>query len=93
MPDLLISALVQAPFVLAMAYLVQRFLAHIDARDEEWRDHLARADAQFAERLCDLTQAVERLSTVVVNHDAAVRGVLRSRRVEPGSHLNLVKPK
>lgn len=82
MPDMLISALVQAPFVLAMAYLVQRFLAHLTARDEEWRAFMDRADDMLAERLAGLTEAVEQLTEVVVQHDAAVRGALRAR--QPG---------
>lgn len=79
MPDMLISALVQTPFVLVMAYLVQRFLAHLDARDEEWRSFMDRADDLLAERLTGLTEAVEHLTEVVMQHDAAVRGALRRR--------------
>jgi len=50
MPDLLISALVQAPFVAVMAYLVNQFLKHLDARDEEWRASMNEADEHLAER-------------------------------------------
>jgi hypothetical protein len=78
MPDILISALVQTPFVLVMVYLVQRFLAHMDARDEEWRNFIERADEQLADRLDHLASTVERLSVLVINHDAAVRGWMRA---------------
>ncbi len=86
MPDMLISALVQAPFVLAMAYLVQRFLAHLDARDEEWRGFMDRADDLLAERLTGLTKAVEHLTEVVVQHDAAVRSALRHMEAHPRAY-------
>lgn len=79
MPDLLISALVQAPFVAVMAYLVTRFLAHLDARDEEWRAFLDEADKRLAERLAGLTASIEHLTDTVIAHDAAVRGALLRR--------------
>jgi hypothetical protein len=84
MPDYVISALVQAPFVLVMAFLVQRFLAHLDRRDSEWRSFMERADETLADRLYRLTEAVEQLSELVINHDAVMRGALRTgRRTTP----------
>lgn len=74
MPETIISALVQAPFVLVMAYLVQRFLAHMDARDKEWQEFLDQADERLAERMDRLTEAIERLSNLVITHDALTRG-------------------
>lgn len=62
MPEPLISALIQAPFVLVMVYLVHRFLAHLDAHDRAWQ-----------ERIAALTEAVNHLSQLVVSHDAATR--------------------
>jgi len=91
MPEMLISALVQAPFVLVMAFLVQQFLKHLNARDEEWRDFMDRADAQFAERLNGLTEAVDRLTNTVIAHDAAVRGTLRGLRGEDGRHAGRMR--
>lgn len=79
MPDLLISALVQAPFVAVMAFLVNQFLKHLDARDEEWRTFMNEADEHLAERLNGLTQSIERLTDTVIAHDAAVRGALLRR--------------
>ena len=73
MPEPLIAALVQAPFVLVMAYLVQRFLAHLAARDEQWRGYLTRIEERRDERLAELAEAVRGLSAVIVQHDAATR--------------------
>lgn len=92
MPETLISALVQAPFVLAMAYLVQRFLAHLDTRDEEWRAFMDRADELLAERLAELTEAVECLSDTMIAHDMAVRGALR-RRADDADGGRQVEPR
>ncbi|HEC23430.1 MAG TPA: hypothetical protein ENI95_11000 [Chloroflexi bacterium] len=81
MPDMLISALVQAPFVLAMAYLVQRFLAHLDARDREWQETIRRTyetvDA-LAERMDELTGAIKDLRDIILTHDALTRGRVTS---------------
>ncbi len=88
MPDMLISALVQAPFVLAMAYLVQRFLVHLAARDREWRDFMNRADTQLAERLNGLSSAIEHLSEVLLDHDLAVRTALARQDSEPVERLH-----
>jgi len=85
MPDLLISALVQAPFVLVMAYLVNQFLAHLDARDEEWRAFMNEADDRLVERLNALTASIERLTDTVIAHDAAVRGALQRRDGKPAA--------
>lgn len=85
MPDVLLSALVQAPFVLVMAYLVNQFLTHLDARDEEWRTFMNEADGRLAERLSSLTESVEKLAEKVVAHDVALREVLRRREKEAAS--------
>jgi hypothetical protein len=77
MSDVLISALVQAPFVLVMVYLVHRFLQHLDKHDAEWRGFMDRADAMLADRLSDLTGSVERLADLLAAHDAAMRGSAR----------------
>lgn len=79
MPDVLLSALVQAPFVLVMAYLVNQFLTHLDARDEEWRTFMNEADGRLVERINCLTESVEKLTEKVMAHDAALREVLRRR--------------
>lgn len=63
MPEPLISALIQAPFVLVMVYLVHRFLAHLTAHDRAWQ-----------ERLEALTGAIDNLTDLIVLHDAATRG-------------------
>lgn len=73
MPDTLISALVQAPFVLVMVYLVNRFLTHLDAHDQDWRDFTDHVYLTHGERLDRLTEAIDRLSQLVVTHDAAMR--------------------
>ncbi len=75
MPESLIAALVQAPFVLVMLYMVQRFLVHLKEREHEWQAFMSRADAALAAHLADLAEAVDRLSVVVLYHDATVRGV------------------
>ena len=77
MSETLISALVQAPFVLVMAYLVHRFLAHLDAHDAEWRDFAEQTHEVFGERLDRLSDAIERLSDRVISHDAATRSDAR----------------
>jgi hypothetical protein len=74
MPEPIISALVQAPFVLAMAYLVQRFLTHLKERDQEWHEFVERTHQNVGQRLEDLTEAVEQLTLLIVAHDAAMRG-------------------
>ncbi len=66
MPDMLISALVQAPFVLVMAYLVQRFLTHLDDHNADWRALTEHTHAALGERLDRLAQAIERLSELVM---------------------------
>ncbi|NDJ35675.1 MAG: hypothetical protein GYB64_13520 [Chloroflexi bacterium] len=62
MPEPLLTAFVQAPFVLIVAYLTQRFLVHLNARDAEWRAFIQEANDRLAHRMGELTQAVERLS-------------------------------
>lgn len=80
MTDTLISALVQAPFVLVMAYLVQRFLAHLAARDNEWRHFIERAEQARAAQMQDLTEAVHGLSALIIEHDASVRALEHLKR-------------
>jgi hypothetical protein len=75
MPESLIAALVQAPFVLVMLYMVQRFLTHLKEREHEWQAFMNRADTALAAHLAELAEAVDRLSVVVLYHDATVRGV------------------
>lgn len=77
MPESLISALIQAPFVLVMAYLVHRFLAHLNARDAEWRGFMAQMQDSFGDRLDDLTEAIDHLTEIVITHDAATRAAAR----------------
>ncbi len=77
MPEMLLSALVQAPYVLVMAYLVQRFLAHLDARDAEWRAFIENMEQGMGDRLDGLAHAIERLSELLISHDAATRGAVR----------------
>ena len=93
LPDVLISALVQAPFVLAMAYLVQRFLLHIDTHNAEWRRFMGKADTVYVEKLGRLAESidrlnanVERMTELLLTHDAAVRGAL-GRRGDPPENV------
>ena len=74
MPEPIISALVQAPFVLAMAYLVQSFLTHLKERDQEWHDFVERTHQSVGERLDNLTDTIEQLTRLIIIHDAAMRG-------------------
>jgi hypothetical protein len=90
MPDMVISALVQAPFVLAMAYLVQRFLAHLSQRDEEWQGFTERTYSVMAERIDGLTEAIERLTDLLITHDALTRGIGPETRREADEALRLV---
>jgi hypothetical protein len=64
MPEPLISALAQVPFVLAMLYATLRFLSHLKARDE-----------MLVEQLADLTRAQERMTEILIRHDARTRPV------------------
>ena len=73
MSSTLISALVQAPFVLVMAFLVHRFLTHLNARDLEWRAFTNEMHEALGERIETLTEAIDGLTRVVVAHDAATR--------------------
>ena len=91
MPEPLIAALVQAPFVLVMAYLVQRFLAHLNERDQEWRAFIAHADETLAERLAELTEAVKELSMLVVAHDAATRGLTPEKTCRDDDLLRAIR--
>ena len=77
MPDVLISALVQAPFVLVVAYLTQRFLVYVKDRDEMWQAFTKRMGDRMAAHLDELTGAVTRLNQAVATHDAVVQGILR----------------
>lgn len=75
MPESIISALVQTPFVLVMLYMVQRFLMHLKEREHEWQNFMSKTDTALAAHLADLAEAVDRLSVVVLYHDATVRGM------------------
>jgi hypothetical protein len=73
MTDNLIAALTQVPFVLVMAYLIQRFLGYLNQRDSEWRAFMVQSKDESLEHMARLTLAVERLSELLIRHDAAVR--------------------
>jgi hypothetical protein len=77
MPDSIISALIQAPFVLVTVYLVHRFLTHLNARDSEWRGFTNEMHERMGERVEGLTEAIDRLSHLIIAHDAATRGAVR----------------
>lgn len=66
MPESVIAALIQTPFVLAMVYVMQRFLTSMDARDREWQEfaHVMR------DSMAELAAAVHDLSQLIVRHDA-----------------------
>jgi hypothetical protein len=74
MSNTLIQALVQAPFVLVMAFLVHRFLTHLNARDLEWRAFTNEMHEALGERIEKLTESVEHLTSILITHDAATRG-------------------
>jgi hypothetical protein len=73
MSESMISALIQAPFVLVTVYLVHRFLTHLNARDSEWRNFTNEMHDALGERVEALTEAIDRLSHLIVAHDAATR--------------------
>jgi hypothetical protein len=65
MSEPILSALVQAPFVLVMAYLVQRFLANMAQRDHDWQQviqQIHQSQEAIADRMDSLVQAVDGLS-------------------------------
>jgi hypothetical protein len=74
MPESLISALAQIPCVLAVIYMVRYLLVHLEERDEAWREFIEARDEMMARQLADITRAVERLSGLMLTHDALVRG-------------------
>lgn len=74
MSDTLISALIQAPFVLATIYLVHRFLTHLNARDQEWRAFTEHTHEALGMRLDGLTEAIDRLTHMMYAHNAGSRG-------------------
>ncbi len=47
MPEMVLNALVQTPFVLAIMFITLRFLTYVDARDDEWRAFLQQRDAEW----------------------------------------------
>jgi hypothetical protein len=77
MPESIISALIQAPFVLVTVYLVHRFLTHLSTRDAEWRNFTSEMHEALGERVEGLTEAIDRLSHLIIAHDAATRGAIR----------------
>lgn len=94
MPESLISALIQAPFVLIMAYLVHRFLAHLNARDLEWRAFTEEMHQSMGDRLGDLTDAIDRLSHLSIAHNAmhdATTRLEKARQSHDGEVIPLRK--
>ena len=89
MSESIISALIQAPFVLVTVYLVHRFLTHLNARDSEWRGFTSEMHERMGERVEGLTEAIDRLSHLIIAHDAATRGVVR---IDPRPDDNDAKP-
>jgi len=85
MEETLLSALVQAPFVLAMAYLVQRFLLHLDSRDDEWRKFTVEENNRLVDQLDRQSRAIESLTVLMIRHDAAVHGK------DPGATQELIE--
>lgn len=79
MPEILLSALVQAPFVAVMLYLVHRFLAHLDAHDAAWREFTEQSHARLGERLDGLRASIDNLGLLIRDHDAATRGPINGR--------------
>jgi hypothetical protein len=73
MSESIISALIQAPFVMVTVYLVHRFLTHLNARDSEWRGFTNEMHEALGERVEGLTEAIDRLSHLIIAHDAATR--------------------
>lgn len=66
MPDGVLSALVQAPFVVAVVFVVVRFLRHMEERDKV---------------LQELVEAVGALGAAIEAHDTFVRAQQTQERV------------
>lgn len=84
MPDMLVSALVQAPFVLVMAYLMLRLMMQLNEREQEWQQFITARDAEWQEfsrhihdvmtaRLDKQTGAIEYLSLLLMTYNADAR--------------------
>lgn len=82
MTDMVISALVQTPFVLALIFLTVRFLIYLNQRDEEWRGLIEHHDERLQANLDDLSAAVRDLNNTMIAHDAMMRSALFSRSGE-----------
>lgn len=102
MPEPVVSALSQVPCVLAMLFIMLRFLTHlkerqtdtqafIRAREEAWQAFIAEHDDQVIEQLAELTRAVERLTELLITHDALVRGAKSEARQPEKEPLRLVR--
>jgi len=81
MPELLLSALVQTPFVLVMVYLVHRFLTHLDAHDAAWREFTEQTNARLGDRLDGLRDSIDHLALLIRDHDTATRSPINGRDV------------
>ena len=66
MPESVIAALIQTPFVLAMVYVMQRFLTSMDTRDREWQEFAH----EMRDSMAEITRAVRELSEVIIRHEA-----------------------
>ncbi len=73
--DAILSAFMQVPFVAIMVYMVQRFLLHLDSRDDEWRKFTVTQNNRVIAQLNEQRRALEALSVLLIRHDATVRGV------------------
>ncbi|GAB4479024.1 MAG: hypothetical protein Kow00124_24130 [Anaerolineae bacterium] len=85
MSEGMISALVQAPFVLAIVYVVLRILTYLNVRDREWRAFIEHRDRLLAEHLDELNESVRELANLVVTHDAVMRAAVLNRPQESGA--------
>ncbi len=84
MSEGMISALVQAPFVLAIVYVVLRILTYLNARDREWRAFIERRDMLLAGHLDELNESIHELTNLMMTHDAVMRAALLNRPQEAG---------
>ena len=83
MPDTIISALAQTPFVLAMLYALLRVLSHMNRRDANWQEFIEGRDELFADRMTTIAQALDKLTGVILSHDARVAGAEFTREDKP----------
>lgn len=64
-PENLLTALAQAPFVLVIVYLAQRFLSSMDEHDRIWM----KFGQEMHDSMQELSRAVRELSELIVRHD------------------------